>query len=401
MIVLLLLLTGIVVWAEVLLIIFWLGNFRSYHTITTGADHVARATHAEFVPLAPPVLQEHPPVAILLAVRNEAQNLTACLNHLLAQDYPPEKITIWIGNDASTDNTLAIAQGFAAKEDRIRVIDIQHNLSAARAKANVIAHLAQANAGAEHPADFLLVTDADIRTPSHWIQGMLHSWQISPCTKKTGIITGVTLVQKENLWAVMQRLDWLFALGMVKITSDLGIPTATLGNNMMMTREAYEATGGYESLPFSITEDFQILQEITRRGYGFRNVIHQQVAVFTLPMVRVVDLLQQRKRWMHGAIRLPWPIVTLLFLQALFFPFTIVLAWWVPFTALLIYIVKVLLQSFFIVLVIEKIKFRPLEKITMYIHLFFYDLYAAVIGFLTIFYYYLPFKTLWKNRSFE
>lgn len=399
MIILLAVLTGITLVADLLLILLWLTNFRQFNTTPISNNGIEKI-YPEFLPLPAPELSIYPRVAILLAARNEEGNLARCLDHLLAQDYPSDKICIWIGNDGSTDNTLAIAQSYAAKNKHIRVVDVRYNIGEAQAKANVVAHLVQANKQAEDTADFLLITDADTRAPRYWIRGMLQSWQITPSNQNVGIVTGVTLVLNHNVWAQLQRIDWLFALGMVKIVSDLRAPTATMGNNMMITRQAYEATGGYECLPFSITEDFQILQEITKRGFGFRNVIDQYVATFTLPMPSFGELLQQRKRWIHGAIQLPWPIVTLLFLQALFYPLIIMLASSNLKAALFIWIGKILAQSFFIILVARKLKLSWHTKLHLYIFLLPYDLYAAIITIASILYYYSPFKTKWKGRTF-
>lgn len=392
-------LASITLITDLLLIIFWLFNFKRFNPAVRSKQCLT-ASHPEFLALPAPELEYYPRVAILVAVRNEEKNIARCLECLLAQDYPSDKLCIWVGNDASSDRTLTIARSYEVKEKSVRVIDIHGHLGAARAKANAVAHLAQANAKSESPADFLLVTDADVNAPPHWIRGMLQSWQTAPGHQKMGIITGITLVQDLHLWARLQRIDWLFALGMVKIVSDLDAPTATMGSNMLMTRQAYQATGGYESLPFSITEDFQILQEITARGFGFRNAVDQRVAVFTLPMPDFSELLQQRKRWMHGAIRLPWPIVTLLFLQALFYPIVISMAFFAFKPAFLIFTGKALVQSLFVVLVIRKLKLRKTVRLRMYACLLLYDFYSAAIAIATIIYYFLPVKTIWKGRSF-
>ncbi len=392
-------LTGIMLALNLLLIVFWLTHFKRYHLPPTpGSD--AEAAHAEFLPVPLSEPDGCPRVAILLAVRNEAHNLARCLDHLLAQDYPPDKLCLYVGNDASADDTLTIAQSYATRDSRIRVIDVQGTAGQARAKANVLAHLAQANASDQTPADFLLITDADISAPPGWIRGMLQSWQIASRKHCIGIVTGITLVQNNSLWAQLQRIDWVFALGMVKVVSDLGVPTATMGNNMLMTRQAYEATGGYEALPFSITEDFQILQEVTKRGFGFCNAVDQRVTVFTQPMPSFGELMQQRRRWTQGAIQLPLLMVGLLLLQALFYPLVMLLALIDMPAALLIFMGKTLLQSLFIWLVVEKLQLRGAVRLRMLACLLPYDLYAAVTTLSTVLYYFLPVKTIWKGRTF-
>ncbi len=392
-------LTGITLAVNLLLVVFWLTHFKRYHPPASSATE-AVAAHAEFLPVPFSEPDYYPRVAILLAVRNEAHHLARCLDYLLAQDYPPDKLCLYVGNDASSDATLTIAQSYAARDSRVRVIDVQGTVGQARAKANVLAHLAQANAGDQTPADILLITDADITAPPGWIRGMLQSWQMASRTQPVGIVTGITLVHNKGLWAQLQRIDWLFALGMVKVVSDLGVPTATMGNNMLMTRQAYEATGGYESLPFSITEDFQILQEVTKRGFGFCNAVDQRVTVFTQPMPSFGELMQQRRRWMQGAVRLPRLMVALLILQVLFYPFVILLAFLDLPAALLIFISKTLLQSLFLILVIKKLQLRRAVRLRLAACLLPYDLYAAVTTLSTVLYYFLPVKTIWKGRTF-
>lgn len=383
---------------DLLLILFWKFNFRKYIRGTDlGTPH---DVHPELQPISRPILKETPPVAILLAVRNEEKLLPNCLDSLLASDYPPEQFTIWIGNDASEDSTLDIAQRYASQHPNIRVIDIKERLGDAKAKANVLGHLVQAVEASNTAAKLLLVTDADMQVQPYWIRGMVQHWQATPKTRETGVVTGITLVDSGSHWGQLQRIDWLFALGMVKVASDWGMPIATMGNNQLLYRPAYRETGGYETLPFSITEDFQMLQEIAQRAYPHRNAVAPQVTAFTQPMRSWEELLQQRRRWMHGAIRLPWPIVTILFIQALFYPALILLCFYSLLTALGLWLLKIGLQSFFISQVAEKISLRKKYRHQLYRYLALYDLYAAVLTLLTIAVYYLPIRTRWKGRRY-
>lgn len=383
--------------ADILLLFFWRFNFHSYGV--TEKDQ-AFQTHPELLPMHRPDLSAYPKVAVLLAVRNEEALLASCLESLLASDYPVDKLEIWIGNDASEDETLTIAQAYASKDSRVHCIDIKKQAGEAKAKANVLAQLVMAVDQRTEPPQLLLVTDADMQVQSNWIRGMVQSWQAQPKKKEIGVVTGITLVDSSTPWGQLQRIDWLFALGMVKVASDWGMPIATMGNNMMMDRQAYRATGGYENLPFSITEDFQILHQITSKGYGFRNVVASQVVAFTQPMTSWNELLQQRKRWMHGAIRLPLPILSILFLQALFFPLIIFLLFFHPFFGLGLWLCKAVLQSFFILAVEAKLRLskKYRNKLTRYLML--YDLYAAILTLLTLSVYFLPIKTRWKGRKY-
>ena len=390
--------TAATIVADLLLILFWKFNFRKY---IKGTDLQApKDVHPELQPLPRPSLSVTPAVAILLAVRNEEKLLTSCLESLLASDYPEDQFTIWIGNDASEDRTLEIARKYAEQYPNIRVVDVTERLGDARAKANVLAHLVKAVEQAKPVADLLLVTDADMQVQPFWMRAMVQHWQATPRFGKVGVVTGITLVGGRSVWGQLQRIDWLFALGMVKVASDWGMPIATMGNNQLLYRTAYRATGGYEALPFSITEDFQILQAISQCGYPHRNVVASQVTAFTRPMRSWRELLQQRRRWMHGAVRLPWTITAILFVQALFYPALIFLCFYYLYIALGLGLLKMGLQSFFIGQVAHKISMRKKYRHILYGYLLLYDLYAAVLTLLTIAIYYLPFRTYWKGRRY-
>lgn len=362
-----------------LLIFFWLFNYHRFEATATAA---------------------YPRIAVLLAVRNEATYLPECLDHLLALNYPADRCCIWVGNDQSKDDTLSIARRYAECNSRVQVVDVTGQLGEAQAKANVIAHLMQANARSTCPADVLLITDADVRVTPGWARAMVQRWQAGAPSRPVGIVTGVTVVAGQGLGAVGQRIDWLWALGMVKVASDLGIPVATLGNNMLLLRQAYEATGGYEALPFSITEDFQILHQTVASGYGFRNCIDADTLVLTQPMGSLAELLQQRKRWMHGALQLPFYLVIILVLQALFLPLVLVVAGQNPGLAGGVWLAKVALQWGFIYLVIRKVRLpRQLHRQTLK-HLPWFELYASLLSLASLFYYLLPTGLRWKERRF-
>ncbi len=68
-------------------------------------------------------MHEYPFVSILIPIRNEAAYIQRCLNAVLAQDYPAEKIEILIADGMSTDGTRELIQVYAARDFRVTVID--------------------------------------------------------------------------------------------------------------------------------------------------------------------------------------------------------------------------------------------------------------------------------------
>ena len=237
-----------------------------------------------------------PRVSILIAARDEEDALPRCLASLRALNYPAELLEILVGDDASTDRTAAVAraamQGFAGQ---FRVIPIAENWGMARGKANVLAHLAR-----QATTDFFFITDADISLPATWVGALL-----THAAPGVGTVTGITAVCGPRLFHRLQGIDWLLSLSMVQVVSDLGRPVTAMGNNMLVTRAAYEATGGYEALPFSVTEDFALFRAVLAAGFGFRQVFQADARADSLPIVTWPDLLKQRRRWLRGVAGLP------------------------------------------------------------------------------------------------
>ena len=259
-----------------------------------------------------------PRVSILIAARDEAAALPRCLASLRALDYPPELLEILVGDDGSTDGTAAAAEtamrGFVGQ---FRVISITDTVGQARGKANVLAHLTR-----HATTDYFFITDADIRLPATWVKGLL-----AHAGRGVGTVTGITAVRGPRLFHQLQGLDWLLSLSMVQVVSDLGRPVTAMGNNMLVTRAAYEATGGYEVLPFSVTEDFALFRAVLGAGFGYRQVFQADVRADSLPMPTWPVLLRQRQRWLRGVAGLPLRLrLELLFFSG-FWPALAGVAW--------------------------------------------------------------------------
>ena len=53
-----------------------------------------------------------PRIAVLVAARNEEARLGRCLDALLAQDYPADRIDIFVADDHSTDGTADVVRRY-------------------------------------------------------------------------------------------------------------------------------------------------------------------------------------------------------------------------------------------------------------------------------------------------
>ncbi|MDJ1481287.1 glycosyltransferase [Cytophagaceae bacterium YF14B1] len=325
-------------------------------------------------------------VSILIAARNEEHTILRCLQSIDQLTYPRDQWEVWIGDDDSQDQTHTLIEGFICNKPNFHLLRITNTLGNARGKANVLAHLAQQAQG-----DYFLITDADVAVPSHWIQCML-----APCQGQVGVVTGITIPTYTNTWTALQAIDWVYALYIIEKLSHWQIPATAMGNNMLVTRASYEATGGYETIPFSITEDYQLFKEILDRQYTFRQVYSHEALALTLPISTVPAWLQQRKRWAHGALQTPWYIRLPLLAPLFFWIILLILAFSQPWLSLCLWLGSLLIQTIIAVAGIHRLR---QQKLYWYSILF--PLYFQFGTLATLIYYYLPVKTIWKGRVYE
>ncbi|MDX2062563.1 MAG: glycosyltransferase [Bacteroidia bacterium] len=250
-----------------------------------------------------------PHVAVLVPARNEAHNLDRCLASLLALDYPPGKLTLWVGDDRSTDGTAECIRRYATRHAGVHYIAITTDLPGQRGKQNVLAQLAH-----HVPAstEFLLVTDADIAVPPTWAKALVSSFT----TPSIALVSGPTVVEAPGWFARLQGLDWRYGVGAFQALAERGLPVTAVGNNMAYRHSHYRALGGYEALPFSITEDYRLFQAFRAAGYGCRFVFAPSVANRSAPIVGLRALLHQRKRWYKGGLEAPFHARAVYYLQA-------------------------------------------------------------------------------------
>jgi len=337
-------------------------------------------------PISPPT--PLPRVSILIAARNEEAAIGRCLISIRQLDYPPELVEVLLGDDASTDATRAVAeaamQGYTGQ---FRCVTITETLGTAHGKSNVLAHLAHlAN------ANYFFITDADIAVPRTWLQGLLAHTQPG-----IGTVTGITLVNGPRLFHKLQGLDWLLSLSLVQVVSDTGAPVTAMGNNMLVTREAYEATGGYERLPPSITEDYELFRATLRHGFSFRNVFQPEVLAESLPIPTFQRLLHQRRRWMRGVEQLPWWLKMGLAFYGSFYLGLALLAWVAgPVAVVSVLAIKMVQQGILATLCFRRVGRRPpLELLPLF------EAYTLLLTVSLTLFRLLPLSFDWKGRRYS
>lgn len=329
---------------------------------------------------------QYPNISILIAARNEESNIIDCLKSLELLDYSKDNIEILIGNDQSTDETEQLITDFIQGKAYFKIINIPNQMGKAKAKANVLAHLFE-----QSSHEIIFVTDADIQVNANWVKSIVPYFN----NPKIGIVSGTTIVSGKGFFANMQSIDWLYFSGLLIAFDNLGLKSTAVGNNMAVSKKAYLATGGYQNLDFSVTEDLALFTAIKNQCYESINLLAYDNLNHSKPQYSIINFLHQRKRWLIGAqgLNLKWKAIFML--MAMFYPMLILLFFYNFKNAITIWICKVFLQFLISIIISTKLK-----KIPNVFYLIVFEIYTFISTFIVSIFYVLPIKMIWKNRKY-
>ncbi|MDF2456896.1 MAG: ycdQ [Cytophagaceae bacterium] len=337
-----------------------------------------------------PLKGDKPLVSVLIAARNEEASIIRCLQALVYQHYPPANIQILVGDDDSEDNTAALVKDFMINHSNIELVSIapstQRNL---KGKTNVLATLFKKATG-----QFVFITDADIAVNPHWITSMLAGLE----KKQAQAASGTTFVTHENNFHFFQTLEWMQALGFLYTADQVGIQVTAVGNNMVISKAAYDGVGGYEHIPFSVTEDLELYLALKKKNYKHRLFLSPGALAWTKPLDSLGALFKQRKRWLKGVQRTPWLCQFYMAMHAVFGLFIGAMCYFSWGTALFLY-VTALMAQFIRIRMMCNITKVTLKKF-WWTHLLVVDVYQTLLNVCLLIYFVLPTGVEWKKRTY-
>lgn len=333
-------------------------------------------------------LDSYPFISLLIAARNEEDKIEDCLKSIASLNYPADRFEVLVGNDSSTDQTQSIIERFIANNNNFKLINLDGTENpTTKGKARVLATLAQHAKG-----DYYLITDADVEVGPLWAKGLISEM----IRNQLHLLGGTTHVKTTSKFEQYQQVDWFYFMGIINVVDSLNYPLTMVGNNMAISAEAYRKVGGYETIPFSITEDYALFNAVRKEGFKTAQIFNQETLVRTRALDSIIGILKQRKRWLKGGWSLPFIYRMMMFvLGAWYFtlPLLFVLNWKL---GLLFFLVKIMLQLLQLLKMYRLILLKPQH----YFAIFTYDIYLFFIMPAISIYFALPFANTWKGRRY-
>lgn len=230
-------------------------------------------------------------VTVIVAARNEEKNIRCCIESLLSQDHDKALLEIIVVDDQSTDNTAAVVKQYQNKG----VILLQTEATTGTGKK---AAITQGVGAASH--DIIVTTDADCTHPKQWINTLV-SYQVQ--TGAVLVAAPVKFIKETNWLERFQSLDFLSLQGITAVGVSNKMINMCNGANLLYTKSAFEAVGGFKGIDHIASGDDMLLMEKIAKEYPeqIAYCFSEDATVTTLPAASLEAFIQQRIRWASKA----------------------------------------------------------------------------------------------------
>ena len=214
-----------------------------------------------------PAPANRPRVSVLIPVRDEGNNIHACLTSLLAQDYAGYEVLVL--DDDSHDDTAEIVERLSQDDPRLRLLR-----GASLPEGWIGKHWACHQLSLQATGDLLLFTDADTRHDRRSLSDAVAALEAEGADLLTAIPRQEVVTWGERL--VVPLLPWaIFTLVPVVLAHRWPrLPlSAAIGQFMLFRREAYDRTGGHSAVRCQAVDDLALARRTKAKGFRWRMVI--------------------------------------------------------------------------------------------------------------------------------
>ncbi|MEE9164395.1 MAG: glycosyltransferase [Thermoplasmata archaeon] len=201
-------------------------------------------------------LADPPLVSIILPLRNQASTTRACLDSLLAQDYPRQEVLVVEGG--SDDGTQEVLEDY---RDRIHLIE-----EPPLPKGWVGKNWACKQGAERARGDVLLFTDGDtIHGP-----GLLRKTVAYLLQEDLDLLTLYPHLLVESFWERTVLPFMIFLIGLSHRGAWVNRPdkrwAVANGQYLLFPRASYDAVGGHESVRERVDEDYRFALRVKESG---------------------------------------------------------------------------------------------------------------------------------------
>jgi chlorobactene glucosyltransferase len=226
--------------------------------------HRAQRQHARLRPLLPDcgsIVDEADKVCVVVPARNEVRNILNCLEDLLAQTYPTEKLRIVVVDDESDDGTDRIVEAIARRNHNVRLLSSGTLGKGWTGKTQACWTGASACGGSE----WLCFIDADMRAEPGLVASAVAEGRrgadmlsLAPRHRLVSFAERLMIPCGLYLLGFQQRLESASSRAQGDVT--------VAGQFILIRRSLYRRIGGHAAVAGAICEDLELARLANRAG---------------------------------------------------------------------------------------------------------------------------------------
>jgi cellulose synthase/poly-beta-1,6-N-acetylglucosamine synthase-like glycosyltransferase len=226
-----------------------------------------------------------PSVSIIVPVWNEETTVLKTIFSLLKLNYPKDKLSIFIIDDGSTDNTWKIIQRFS-KNKQVKLLK----------KENGGKYTALNYALKFIDSDLVGCLDADSYVHPEALRRIVAEFNDREIMAVT---PSVKIFEPKGILGLIQKAEYIFGIFLRKVFSYLNALYITPGPFSIFRRSVFREIGGYRHA--HNTEDMEIAMRMQKNGMKISNV--HNAFIYTVAPTSLYKLYKQRLRWVYGFIK--------------------------------------------------------------------------------------------------
>ena len=229
-------------------------------------------------------------ISVVIAARNEEENLAALLTSLETQTYPSNLMEVIVVDDDSTDNTVAIARKFPF----VKLIELRFNNINSYKKKAIETGIAAAT------GDLIVTTDADCVVKTDWLKTIA---AFREETNAVFIAAPVVMHNGSGLLQTFQSLDFMVLQGITAASIQERIHNMCNGANLAYERRAFLEVNGFAGIDdIASGDDMLLMQKIAESYPGKISYLLSKEAIVTTQTANTwKEFFSQRIRWASKA----------------------------------------------------------------------------------------------------
>mgnify|MGYP006129273239 CR=1 FL=1 len=236
--------------------------------------------------------KELPLVSIIIAARNEQKDINQCIDSLIKQSYPKERMEIIIANDKSVDKTREILDLIKTKVSFIKVINIDKTpvgWSSKKWALNLAINKSK--------YDIILQTDADCIVDSKWVEKM----SIQFNNPEVGFVAGHTPFIQDSDYIINKMLAFenFSQDAFIGLCINNNIPLSCVGRSIGFRKKYFFDSNGYDDFKNEISGDDDLLMHriVYQKKAKVQYVNMKNSFVYTKSPQNLMQFINQRLRY--------------------------------------------------------------------------------------------------------